>query len=304
VDVGVPAANQVRLRQRAIGVNFHDVYVRTGLYKTLRLPGIPGVEAVGIVEAVGDDVRGVKAGDRVGYITNEYGAYAETRLFDADWLIRLPASIDDRTAAASLTKGLTAWMLLAKVRQLKQGETCLIQAAAGGVGQILTQWAAHLGARVIGTAGSAEKANIARDCGCEEVILYRQENVPARVRELTGGRGVDVAYDSVGRDTFSGSLDSLASRGHLINFGQSSGAIEPFAVSRLMEKSNTLSRPILFHYIVDRAERQELADRFFEALGAGVIRIRIAGEHALRDAAAAHRALESRATAGSTILLP
>ena len=226
-----PGPGEIRLRQTAIGVNFHDTYVRTGMYKTLTLPGIPGVEAVGVVEAVGADVRDIKAGDRVGYVTNRYGGYADARNIAADRVIRLPDGLDDRLAAAVLTKGLTVWMLIDKVRRLRRGETCLVHAAAGGVGRLLCQWASHVGAEVIGTVGSREKADIARRNGCRHVILYREESFPARVRDITGGRGVDVVYDSVGRDTFSGSLESLAMRGHLVNFGQSSGHVEPFSVS-------------------------------------------------------------------------
>jgi NADPH2:quinone reductase len=294
----------IRMRQTAIGVNFHDTYVRTGMYKTLALPGIPGVDAVGVVEAVGSAVRDIKVDDRVGYVTNRYGGYAQERNIGADRVIRLPAGLDDRGAAAVLTKGLTAWMLINKVRLLRRGETCLVHAAAGGVGRLLCQWASHVGAEVIGTVGSREKAEIARRNGCKHVILYREENFPARVREITGGRGVDVAYDSVGRDTFSGSLESLAMRGHLVNFGQSSGHVEPFSVSRLVEKSNTLSRPILFHYIESPAERQEMANELFAVLRAGALRPEIGAEFALRDAAEAHRALESRAISGSIILVP
>jgi NADPH:quinone reductase len=304
VPVGAPGPDEVRLRQTVIGVNYHDTYVRSGLYKTLTLPGIPGVEAVGVVEAIGARVSDLKPGDRVGYITVGYGGYASERLIRADRLIRLPRDLDDRTLGAALVKSLTCVMLLTKLRPLKSGDTCLVHAAAGGVGSLLCQWAHHIGARVIGTAGNEEKAAIARKNGCDHVILYKRESFPERVRELTKGRGVDVAYDGVGKDTFSGSLASLAMRGHLINFGQSSGAVEPFLVSRLVEKSNTLSRPILFHYIEDPRERQEMADMAFEALRKGTIRVEIGAQFPLKDVAAAHRALESRATTGSTVLIP
>jgi NADPH2:quinone reductase len=304
VEVGAPGADEVRLRHTAIGVNFHDVYVRSGLYKTLTLPGIPGLDAVGVVEAVGSKVRHLKPGDRVAYITSAYGAYAEARLIAADRVFALPSEIDDRTAASTLVRGLTVWMLLSKVHPVKEKEVYLVHAAAGGVGRLLCQWAAHLGVHVIGTTGSEEKAAIALKSGCKEVILYRQENFAQRVHELTQGRGVDAAFDSVGKDTFAGSLECLALRGHLINFGQSSGAVEPFAVSRLAAKSNTLSRPILFHYIEDPLERDEMAARVFEALRLGVIAADAGAQFALRDAAQAHRALEARATTGSTILVP
>ncbi len=241
VPVAAPAPEEIRLRQTVIGVNFHDTYVRSGLYKTLSLPGIPGVEAVGVVEAVGEGVSDLRPGDRVGYVTAAYGAYADERLMRADRVIPIPPELDDRTVGAGLVKALTALMLLTKLRPLKAGDTCLVHAAAGGVGRVLCQWAHHLGADVIGTVGNDHKAVIALDNGCDYVILYNEEPFAQRVRELTHGRGVDVVYDGVGKDTFSGSLESLAVRGHLINFGQSSGAVAPFAVSRLAEKSNTLS---------------------------------------------------------------
>ena len=305
IEVGAPAADEVRLRQTAIGVNFHDIYVRSGLYKTLKLPGIPGLDAVGVVEAVGTRVQNLRPGDRVAYITAAYGAYAEERLIAADRLLALPSDIDDRTAAATLVRGLTVWMLLFKVhRGVKKDERYLVHAAAGGVGRLLCQWATRLGAYVIGTAGSDAKAAIALQAGCKEVILYRQENFVQRVRDLTQGRGVDVVVDSVGQDTFAGSLECLALRAHLVNFGQSSGPVQPFAVSRLAEKSNTLSRPLLFHYIEDPKERTEMAEHVFAALRSGTITADIGAQYPLRDAAQAHRALELRATVGATILIP
>jgi len=249
-------------------------------------------------------VRDVAIGARVGYVTSKYGGYAEARVIAADRVIALPDHLDDRTAAAVLVKGLTAWMLIHKVRTLRRGEPCLVHAAAGGVGRLLCQWAAQVGATVIGTVGSAAKAEIALRCGCAHVIRYDQENFAARVRELTGGRGVDVAYDSVGRDTFIGSLDALAMRGHLVNFGQSSGPVEPFVVSRLAAKSNTLSRPIVFHYIEQQAERQEMAQKLFDVLRTGALRVEIGAEFPLRRATDAHRALESRAISGSIVLIP
>ena len=304
VSVGAPGPDEIKLRQTAINVNFHDTYVRTGLYKTLKLPGIPGLDAVGVVEVVGSAVKHLKVGDRVAYITQAYGAYAEARLIAADRVLPVPDDVDDRTAAATLLRGMTVWMLLSKVHALKAGEVYLVHAAGGGVGRLLCQWATHLGAHVIGTAGNEQKAALGLQSGCKEVILYRQENFAARTRDLTKGRGVAAVFDSVGKDTFSGSLECLAIRGHLINFGQSSGPVEPFAVSRLAEKSNTLSRPLLFHYIEDQAERSEMADQVFKALRSGVIVADIGPQFALRDAAQAHRALEMRSNTGSTILIP
>ncbi len=304
VRVGAPGPGEIRLRQTAIGVNFHDVYVRSGSYRTLALPGIPGVEAVGVVEQVGADVTHLRPGDRVAYVTSRYGAYAEARLIAADRVLRVPDEIDDRKAVAALVKGLTACMLLTKVYEVRAGAWCLVHAAAGGVGRVLSQWAKHLGARVIGTAGSEAKAAIARASGCEQVILYRDEPVPERVREITDGRGVDVVYDSVGRDTFDGSMRALALRGHLVNFGQSSGTVEPVAISRLAEKSLTISRPILFHYIEDREERERMAADLFEALRRGVVTSEIGAEFPLARADEAHRVLEARGTSGSIILTP
>ena len=302
IDVGAPGASEVRLRQTVIGINFHDAYVRSGLYKTLALPGIPGIEAAGVVEAVGAGVSHVRAGDRVAYVTAAYGAYASHRLIAADRLIRLPEDIDDRTAGAMMVKGLTVQMLLTKLRPLEPGDTCLIHAAAGGVGQMLSQWAHHIGATVIGTVGSDAKATLAKNNGCDHVIVYTREDFAARVMEVTGGRGVALVYDSVGLDTFEGSLKVLASRGCLVNFGQSSGAILPFAPARLAAKSNALWRPILFHYIEDAAERQGMADQLFAAARAGIVKVEIGAGFPLSAAADAHRAMESRATTGSTIL--
>lgn len=302
VAVGAPGPGEVRLRQTVIGVNFHDAYVRSGLYKTLTLPGIPGVEAAGVVEALGPSVSGLKEGDRVAYVTGAYGAYASHRLIAADKLIRLPASIDDRSAGAMMVKGLTVQMLLTKLRPLQRGETCLIHAAAGGVGQMLTQWAHHIGAVVIGTVGSDAKAVKARANGCDHVIVYSREDFAARVTEITGGKGARMVFDSVGADTFEGSLAALSPQGVLVNFGQSSGPIPPFAPSRLAAKSNALWRPILFHYIEDAAARQTMADALFAAVAAGIVKVEIGAEFPLAAAAEAHRAMEARATTGSTIL--
>jgi NADPH2:quinone reductase len=252
VEVGVSGPGELRVRQTAVGVNFHDVYVRSGLYRTLPLPGIPGIEAAGIVEEVGDGVSGFAVGDRIAYVTSRYGAYASERLLPADLAVRLPLGIAEDLAATVLLKGLTAEMLLRQVHRVQPGDHILVQAAAGGVGRLLCQWAAHLGATVIGTVGSEEKAELARNAGCQHVILYRRENFVERVREITDGRGVDVVYDSVGKDTFQGSLESLATFGHLVNFGQSSGSVEPFEVSRLSKGSNSLSRPVVFHYVAHR----------------------------------------------------
>ncbi|MGD9942449.1 MAG: quinone oxidoreductase [Burkholderiaceae bacterium] len=304
VEVGAPGPGQIRLRQQAIGVNFHDVYVRTGQYRTLSLPGTPGIEAVGVVEQVGPGVSELRPGDRVGYVTGGYGAYAAVRLLPAEIAIRLPDGLDAELAASVLLKGLTVQMLVRQVAALRAGQTILVHAAAGGVGRLLCQWAAHLGVTVIGTTGSEEKAEIARRAGCAHVVLYRQQNFVERVSELTGGRGVDVAYDAVGRDTFMGSLACLGMRGHLVNFGQASGPVEPFAVSLLSQKSNTVSRPILFHYTADAASRTAMANELFAALDEGWLTAVEPRVFALEDAAGAHALLESAAGSAPLVLRP
>ncbi|WP_418320838.1 quinone oxidoreductase family protein [Piscinibacter sakaiensis] len=302
VEVGAPAAGELRLRQTFLGVNFHDVYVRSGQYNTLALPGTPGIEGVGIVDAVGDGVDAFRPGDRIGYVTSRYGCYASERLLSADLALKLPDHLDDRSAAAMLLKGLTAEMLLHHVHKVKNGDWVLVQAAAGGVGKLLVQWASKLGARVIGTAGSAAKAEAARAAGCTEVILYRDEDVAARVAQITGGRGVDVAYDAVGADSFAGSLASLAPCSHLVNFGQASGPVPPVAMSMLAARSTTLSRPVVFHYVAGRARLEQMAASLFDAFDRGWIAPEAPIEFPLHDAAAAHALLESRAAAQPIVL--
>jgi NADPH2:quinone reductase len=292
------------VRQTAIGVNFHDCYVRSGLYRTLALPGIPGIEAAGVIEEIGPRVSGFAVGDRIAYVTGQYGAYASERLMPAAWALRLPAGLGEATAATVLLKGLTTEMLTREVHPIEAGDVVLVHAAAGGVGRLLCRRARQLGATVIGTAGSAAKAAIARASGCAHTILYRQEDFVARVKEITGGRGVDVAYDSVGRDTFYGSLESLALRGHLVNFGQASGSVAPFEVSRLAARSTTVSRPILFHYVAERAALEKLATPVFEAVLSGLFPVEPGRAFALADAAAAHRALEARQAEGPLLLMP
>jgi NADPH2:quinone reductase len=304
VDVGAPGAGELRLRQIAIGVNFHDVYVRTGLYRTLPLPGIPGIEGVGVVEAVGPQVEGFAAGDRIGYVTGQYGAYASERLLPARLAVKLPGTIDDRLAATILLKGLTAEMLVRRVHAVQPGETILVHAAAGGVGRLLCQWASALGATVIGTVGSAAKREIALAAGCRHVILYRDTDFVAETRRLTDGRGVDVAYDSVGKDTFAGSLDLLVPCGHLVNFGQASGPVEPITMTQLAAKSLTVSRPIVFHYLQEPARMHAMAHSLFTALADGTLAAEPGHAFPLAEAAEAHAALESRALLSPVILVP
>lgn len=302
IDVGAPGPGQVRIRQSAAGVNFHDIYVRTGLYKTLQLPGTPGLEAVGAIDAVGPGVTQFSAGDRVGFLSTSYGGYAQSHLAPADALMRLPASIDDGVAAAVLLRGLTALMLARYVHRIEPGQTVLVHAASGGVGRLLCQWARHFGARVIGTAGSEEKAQSARANGCDEVILYRSENFVDRVQALTQGRGVQVAYDAVGKDTFLGSMACLARRGHLVNYGQASGPVDPVPMPLLFQKSNSVTRPSVFHYIDEAARREEMARTLFDAIASGIITPGTAHEYALADAGRAQQDMEERRTAGAVIL--
>ncbi|MEX0853708.1 MAG: quinone oxidoreductase [Bauldia sp.] len=303
IPMPTPGPGEVLVRQTAIGVNFVDVYHRSGLYP-LSLPVIPGSEAAGVVEAVGPDVTGFAAGDRVAY-QGLIGGYAEHRLVPAARLLALPDRIDDRTAAAALLKGVTAYYLLFRTFKVGKGHTILFHAAAGGVGTIACQWAASLGATVIGTVGSAGKLDIARRNGCAHVINYRTEDFVARVREITGGAGVEAVYDSVGKDTFPGSLDCLKPLGMWVSFGQSSGLPPPFQMSLLQHKGSLFAtRPTTAHYLAKRGELETAATAVFEALAAGTLKLTVGREFPLKAAAEAHRALESRATTGATILVP
>jgi NADPH:quinone reductase len=298
----VAGAGQALVRHTAIGLNFIDVYLRTGLYPAA-LPFIPGQEGAGVVEAVGPGVTEVAVGDRVAY-AGVTGAYAEVRVLPAERLVRLPDGIDDRTAAAMMLKGMTAEYLLLRCARVQAGDTILFHAAAGGVGSIACQWARARGLRVLGTAGGPEKGRQAEDNGCDAVIDYHREDVAARVRDLTGGAGVAAVFDSVGKETFAASLASLRPRGTLILFGQSSGVVPPIELSQLARASLFITRPTLGHYIASRAELSESASRLFEVVSSGAVRIEIGRSYPLRDAAAAQRALEARQTTGSTLLLP
>jgi NADPH:quinone reductase len=304
IEVGAPGPGELRIRHTAIGVNFHDAYVRSGLYKTLELPGIPGIEAAGVVVEAGQNSLGFVPGDRIVYVSQRYGAYSEERLLPANLALHLPDGISDDVAASITVKGLTAGLLLRRVHRVTAGETVLIHAAAGGVGQLLVRWAKHLGAQVIGTVGSPEKAKTARACGADHVILYREENFVERVQTLTRGKGVEVVYDSVGKDTFLGSIDCLSYFGTVVNFGQSSGAVEPFAVSRLAARSTVVTRPILFHFLQERSALEALAQETFDALAAQTIKGHTVLRLPLGQAAEAHRAMESRALSGAIILIP
>jgi len=305
VEVGAPASGQVRLRQTAVGLNYIDVYHRTGAYPVAAMPSGIGLEGAGVVDEVGAGVAELKAGDRVAYASPPIGAYAEARLMPADRLVKLPAGISDRVAAAMMLQGMTAQYLIRRTHRVVAGETILMHAAAGGVGLILCQWAKHLGATVIGTAGSEEKAALARAHGCDHVILYRREDVAKRVRELTGGAGVPVVYDGVGKDTFAASLDCLAPLGLMASFGSASGPVPPFDMGVLAAKGSLfLTRPTLMTYMAKREDLLASAQELFDVVAKGAVKIEINQTFPLRDAAAAHRALEARQTTGSTVLLP
>ena len=304
LELAPPGAGELRIRHSAIGVNYHDVYVRSGLYETLKLPGVPGIEAVGTIEAAGPGVTGFEVGDRIGYVTGHYGGYAEARNLDAMLAIKLPPILSDVQWAASLMKALTACMLVQRVHQVASGETVLVHAAAGGVGQLLCSWANHLGAHVIATVGSPAKAEIARRCGAEHVILYREQDVAQCVAEITRGSGVSVAYDSVGADTFQASIDSLGFEGKLVNFGQASGPVAPFSPAVLASRSLAVFRPVIFHYLRTPEKLAALANGAFEALARGVIRRIDPLVLPLAQAAEAHRLLEARQSPGGIALTP
>lgn len=299
-----PGPGELRLRQVAIGVNYHDVYVRSGLYRTLPLPGVPGIEAIGFVEQVGSDVTRFSPGDRIGYITGQYGCYAEARNLDAALAVKIPEPLTDVQAAASLMKAFTVAMLVHHVHRVERGKTILVHAAAGGVGQLLCSWAGSLGATVIGTVGSAEKAEIARAHGAEHVILYRQEDVAARVAEITGDAGVSVVYDAVGADTFDGSIAALGFEGHLVSYGQASGPVPAFTMSLLASRSLTVSRPIVFHYLRTPEMLGELAAQVFDAFECRIIKPIEPVVLPLEQAAEAHRLLEARQSPGGIVLVP
>ncbi len=304
VDVGTPGRGEVRLRHTAIGLNFIDVYDRTGLYP-LTLPAILGREAAGIVTGVGRGVRGLREGDRVAYVLHVPGAYVDERVVPADRMVKLPTEVSDVQAAAAMLKGLTAQYLLRSTYRVKRGDPVVIHAASGGVGLIAVQWARHLGAEVIAVTGSGEKAELAREHGAQHTILLGRADLAARVREITRGRGVPVVYDSVGRDTFTASLDCLRPRGLMVSYGNASGPVPPFAPLELSKRGSLyLTRPTLFHYIATRRELERAAAELFEVIGSGAVKIRIGQTFALADAALAHRELEARHTTGSTVLVP
>lgn len=304
VEVGEPGPGEIRVRHTAAGLNFLEIYQREGLYP-LSLPSGLGHEGAGVVEAVGPDVSSVQAGDRIAYGNGPPGAYSEARLMPVSQVVKLPDAIDDRTAACIMLKGMTAYYLLHLTYPVRRGDTILVHAAAGGVGSLLVPWARHLGAQVIGTAGSAEKAERARAFGCHQVIEYRHEDVAARVREITGGRGVDVAYDAVGKATFEGSLDSLCPRGLMVSYGNASGTVPPVDMIELMRRGSLfITRPSLVHHVRNPQEMATAAHAVFDAVSSGVITVEINQTYAMSDAAQAHRDLAARNTTGCSVLLP
>ena len=306
VPVGAPGQGEVRVRHHAIGLNFIDVYQRTGLYQ-LPLPLNLGMEGAGVVEAVGEGVTHLAVGDRVAYATNPPGSYCEVRVMPAVYVCKLPDAISFETGAAMMLKGMTAYYLLQRckpVEGLEKGDYVLFHAAAGGVGLIACQWAKAMGLRLIATAGSEEKCQLALANGAEVAINYRAENFAERVQEITGGEGVKVVYDSVGKDTWDGSLQCLRRFGLMVSFGNASGPVAPFAPAALAPKSLYVTRQTLFAHMTSRERCQQMADALFEVVASGQVKIHIEQRFALRDVQAAHRALEARQTTGSSILLP
>ena len=304
VDVGEPGPGEVRVRNAAVGVNFIDVYHRTGLYP-LPLPAGIGLEAAGVIEAVGQGVDEFRVGDRVAYCHGPTGSYAQARVMPARVLVKLPDGIEFETAAAMMLKGLTAQFLLRRTRRLQPGDVALFHAAAGGVGLLAGQWARSLGVQLIGTAGSEEKCRLALSNGYAHCINYSTEDLVARVREITAGKGVSVVYDSVGRDTWERSLNCLQPFGMMVSFGNASGPVPPFAIGELATRGSLyVTRPTLMTHLADRATQLEMASELFDVVLSGKVRPLIGQRFALRDAADAHRALESRATTGSIVLQP
>lgn len=299
-----PGPGEVRLRHAAIGVNYLDIHVRSGHYALLTPPGVPGVEAAGVVTDAGPGVEHLAPGDRVAYACLPPGSYCAVRTMAADQLVVLPPAIDDETAAAAMLKGMTAEYLLHRTHRVAAGDTVLVHAAAGGVGLLLCQWAKHIGATVFGTVSTPDKARLARAAGCDHPIVGPLADVPAHIAEITRGRGIDVIYDGIGRDSFAASFEALAVRGHLVLYGEASGTPEPIAHALLARKSATVTRPALFHYTADPDELRAIAGNLFRMIETGALRVSVNQRFPLGDAAAAHRALEQRRTTGSTILIP
>ena len=304
VEIGEPGAGEIRVKHHAVGLNYIDVYFRTGLYQQ-PLPGSLGMEAAGVIEAVGPGVDGFKVGDRVAYAARPPGAYCEVRVMAAAGVVKLPDALSFEQGAAMMLQGMTAQYLLRRTYPVRAGQTILIHAAAGGVGLIACQWARALGVTMIGTVGSEEKAALARANGCTHVINYNTEDFVARVKEITGGRGVPVVYDSIGKDTFTASLDCLSPLGMMVSYGSASGPVPPFGLNELASRGSLfITRPTLFSYMATRADLGTMAGDLFDMVESGKVKIGINQRYALQDAAQAHRDLEARKTTGSSILLP
>ncbi|MAT88554.1 MAG: quinone oxidoreductase [Aestuariivita sp.] len=304
VDIRSPGPEEILIRQTAIGVHFHDIYVRSGLYKTLSLPGIPGLEATGVVEAIGDVESDFRIGDRIGYVTNTYGAYTTHRVLKERLAVKLPDSLSDALVATNFSRMITVEMLTRQVSVLNDKHTILITAAAGGVGRLLCQKANSLGARVIGTVSTPEKVTVAKSCGCAHAMLYDQSDLINEVMDMTNGNGVDLVFDSVGAKTIQNSISVLGIRGHLVNFGQSSGSIAPLLMSQLAEKSLSVTRPILFHYIKNLDEYHKMGASAFKSLDDASLILANPQEIPLENVALAHKKLESGQGGGSIYLLP
>ena len=304
VEIQKPSEDELLLRQTAIAVHFHDIYVRTGLYKTLSLPGIPGLEAVGVVEEIGKGVSDFSPGDRVGYIDRNYGAYATHKVVDKKLCFKVPDFISDEIIATNFSRAITVQMLMEMVTKVRASDTVLITAVTGGVGKIFVQWAKSLGVQVIGTVGSKEKLVLGKSLGCDYTLTYDQPDFLDEIFDITSGKGVDKVFDSVGKDTFENSLRSIKVCGHLINFGQSSGPIDPISMSILASKSLTISRPILFDYISDSHLYKKMANSVFQALKNNKITLPEFQPFKLKDANLAHNMLESRSGGGSVYLEP
>lgn len=304
LEVEKPAANELLIRQTAIGVNFHDLYVRSGQYTTLSLPGVPGIEAAGVIEAVGSEVVGWQIGDRVAYVSRDYGAYTKYRLLPDHLAIAIPTSVSEQVAASMMVRGLTIEMLTTQVTHIKPGQVVLIHAAAGGVGQLLAHRCNELGAIVIGTVGSDARKQIALDAGCQAVFLYDDQNIIDYIQKLTLQKGVDIVYDSVGKNTIDLSFNVIRRLGHIIVFGQSSGNIQPIRIEKLAARSLTLSRPILFDYIEDNTAYQSMADNLFKTLQNNQLRTPPVETYPLVHASAAHQAMEDRSVNGAIVLIP
>ena len=304
LDIGRPGEDELLIRNTAIGVNYHDVYVRSGLYKTLKLPGIPGCEAAGVIEKIGATISDFKVGDRVVYINSEYGAYSSHIKIKREKVIKLPKTIGDELIATNFLRAMTVEMLLNRITVIDETKTILVTAAAGGVGRLLCQWASSLGVKVIGSVSNLKKVAETKVNGCHETLVANQHDFSKKINQFTEGKGVDVVFDSVGADTFNSSLESLTPCGFLVNFGQSSGAVDPLLMTTLAQKSLSVARPILFHYFKSYKIYEQMAASVFDAFETGVLNVSNFSPFNLKDATEAHNMLESRKGGGSIYLKP